>query len=148
MVSLRLAIRSKSQRKLSEQARVPRALSRGYPVIGIAVAARRQLHAPTLHGGVRFPGDAGECSFVQRVLICNRCDRILTMTPRAKKLVEQLESWPEEDQEELVEYAREIEARHTGEYHSTPEELEAIDEALGEVARGEVASKEEIEAAF
>ena len=70
------------------------------------------------------------------------------MTPRAKKLVEQLESWPEEDQEELVEYAREIEARRTGEYHPTPEELEAIDEALGEVARGEVASKEEIEAAF
>ena len=70
------------------------------------------------------------------------------MTPRAKKLVEQLESWPEEDQEELVEYAREIEARRTGEYHATPEELEAIDEALGQVARGEVASKEEIEAAF
>jgi hypothetical protein len=70
------------------------------------------------------------------------------MTPRAKKLVEQLESWPEEDQEELVEYAREIEARRTGEYHATPEELEAIDEALGQVARGEVASKEKIEAAF
>ena len=30
------------------------------------------------------------------------------MTPRAKKLLEKLESWPEEDQEELVEYAREI----------------------------------------
>jgi hypothetical protein len=70
------------------------------------------------------------------------------MTPRAKKLVEQLESWPEEDQEELVEYAREIEARRTGEYHATPEELEAIGEALGQVARGEVARKEEIEAAF
>jgi hypothetical protein len=70
------------------------------------------------------------------------------MTPRAKRLLEQLESWPEEDQEELVEYAREIEARRTGEYHATPEELEAIDEALGQVARGEVASPEEIEAAF
>jgi hypothetical protein len=41
------------------------------------------------------------------------------MIPRAKKLLEQLESWPEEDQEELVEYAREIEARRTGEYHAT-----------------------------
>jgi hypothetical protein len=70
------------------------------------------------------------------------------MTPRAKRLVEQLESWPEEDQEELVEYARGIEARRTGEYHATPEELEAIDEALGQVARGELATKEEIEAAF
>jgi hypothetical protein len=70
------------------------------------------------------------------------------MTPRAKKLLEKLESWPEEDQEELVEYAREIEARRTGEYHATPEELEAIDEALGQVGRGELASKEGIEAAF
>lgn len=57
-------------------------------------------------------------------------------------------SWPKEDQEELAEFAREIEARRTGVYHATPEELEAIDEALGQVARGEVASKEEIDAAF
>jgi hypothetical protein len=34
------------------------------------------------------------------------------------------------------------------EYHPTREELEAIDEALEQVARGEVASKEEIDAAF
>ncbi|HEY7300992.1 MAG TPA: hypothetical protein VH684_24140 [Xanthobacteraceae bacterium] len=70
------------------------------------------------------------------------------MTPRAKMLLEQLESWPEEDQEELVEYAREIEARRTGVYHATPEELAAIDKALGQVARGEIASEEEVEAAF
>jgi hypothetical protein len=63
-------------------------------------------------------------------------------------LLEQLESWPEEDQEELVEYAREIEARRTGVYHATPEELAAIDKALGQVARGEIASEEEVEAAF
>ena len=45
-------------------------------------------------------------------------------------------------------FAREIEARRTGAYHATPEELAAIDEALGEIARGEVASKDEVEAAF
>ena len=33
-------------------------------------------------------------------------------------------------------------------YHADPEELEAIDEALGQVARGEIATPEEIEAAF
>jgi hypothetical protein len=44
--------------------------------------------------------------------------------------------------------AREIEARRTGVYHATPEELSAIDEALGQVARGEVASRQEVEAAF
>ena len=70
------------------------------------------------------------------------------MTPVMRQLLERVESWPQEDQEELAEYAREIEARRTGEYRATPEELEAIDEALGQVARGELASKEEIEAAF
>jgi hypothetical protein len=70
------------------------------------------------------------------------------MTPKTKTLLEQVESWPQEDQEELAEYAREIEARRTGVYHATPEELAAIDEALGQIARGEIASKEEVEAAF
>jgi hypothetical protein len=70
------------------------------------------------------------------------------MTPTTKKLLERVESWPAQDQEELVEYAREIEARRTGVYAATPEELVAIDEALGQIARGELSSKEEIEAAF
>jgi len=70
------------------------------------------------------------------------------MTPATKKLLEQVESWPRQDQEELAEYAREIEARRTGFYDATPEELAAIDEALGQVARGELATKEEVEAAF
>jgi hypothetical protein len=70
------------------------------------------------------------------------------MMPATKKLLEQVESWPPEDQEELIEFAREIEARRSGVYHARPEELEAIDEALGQVARGQLVSKEEIEAAF
>jgi hypothetical protein len=75
-------------------------------------------------------------------------DMMIAMTPMTKKLLEQVETWPPEDQEELAEYAREIAARRTGVYHATPEELQAIDEALGQVARGELASKEEVEAAF
>ncbi len=70
------------------------------------------------------------------------------MMPLTKKMLKQVESWPEEDQEELAQFAREIEARRTGVYDARPEELAAIDEALGQVARGEAASKEEIEAAF
>jgi hypothetical protein len=57
------------------------------------------------------------------------------VTTITKKLLEQVESWPQEDQEELAEFAREIEARRTGVYHARPEELAAIDEALGQVAR-------------
>ncbi len=70
------------------------------------------------------------------------------MTQNAKDILKRVETWPQEDQDELAELARDIEARRSGVYSATPEELEAIDEALGQVARGEVASKEEIEAAF
>jgi hypothetical protein len=70
------------------------------------------------------------------------------MTPSTKRLLEQVESWPQQDQDELAEYVREIEARRTGVYEASPDELEAIDEALGQVARGQIASKEDIEAAF
>ena len=70
------------------------------------------------------------------------------MNQNTKDILKRIEAWPEEDQDELAEIARDIEARRNGVYHATTEELRAIDEALGQIARGEVASKEEIEAAF
>jgi hypothetical protein len=70
------------------------------------------------------------------------------MMQSTKDLLKRVENWPEQDQQELAEVIRDIEARRTGVYHATPEELQAIDEALDQVARGEVASEEEIEAAF
>ena len=66
------------------------------------------------------------------------------MSPSTKKLLEQVEFWPPEDQEELAEYVRDIEARRTGVYRATAEELQAIDEA----ERGGIALNEEVEAAF
>jgi hypothetical protein len=70
------------------------------------------------------------------------------MIRNLKEVLARAENWPESDQAELVELAREIEARRSGVYDATPEELAAIDEALGQIARGERASKEEVEAAF
>jgi hypothetical protein len=70
------------------------------------------------------------------------------MTPKTQKLLEQVQSWPEEDQDELAEYARDIEARRTGVYSATAEELQAIDEAIAELDRGEVTSEAEVRAAF
>ncbi len=70
------------------------------------------------------------------------------MISRLKEVLERAETWPESDQEEFFELARDIEARRSGVYRATREELAAIDEALGQVARGEVASKEQVEAAF
>ena len=70
------------------------------------------------------------------------------MTINLKKVLARAESWSEQDQEELAQLALEIEARHHGVYHATPEELKDIDEALAEVARGEIASEKEVEAIF
>ena len=66
------------------------------------------------------------------------------MSPNVKDILRQVESWPEEDQEELAEYARDIAARRTGTYRATPEELQAINEA----ERSGIATEEEVDAAF
>lgn len=68
----------------------------------------------------------------------------VSMSPNTKQILEHVGSWPEEDQEELAEYARGIEARRSGVYRPTAEELEAIDAA----DKSGVASHEQVEAAF
>jgi hypothetical protein len=70
------------------------------------------------------------------------------MSKRAEQLLERVASWPEEDVAKLEEAAREIEAWRSGEYHATAEELRAIDEAIAELDRGEVATPEQVRAAF
>jgi hypothetical protein len=67
------------------------------------------------------------------------------MSPATRKLLERVESWPEEDQEELVELAREIEARRTGVYTPSPAEERAIREGLAQLNRGEALSEAEME---
>ena len=58
-----------------------------------------------------------------------------------KAVLEGVRSWPQEDQEELVEIVREIEARRTGVYVLSDDERTAIEEA----ERSGVASEEEVE---
>ena len=48
----------------------------------------------------------------------------------------------------MQEAAREIEAWRRGEYHASIEELRAIDEAIAELDRGEVASDEQVRAVY
>jgi hypothetical protein len=67
------------------------------------------------------------------------------MRPTTRKLLERVESWPEEDQEELVELAREIEARRTGVYAPSADEEHAIREGLAQLGRGESLSEAEME---
>jgi len=66
------------------------------------------------------------------------------MSPSARKILEQVESWPREDQEELAEFAREIEARRSGVYVVDAEEDAAIREGLAQLNRGESVSEEDM----
>jgi hypothetical protein len=66
-----------------------------------------------------------------------------------KNLIARVQTWPEAAQEELVAVANEIENElQANEYLATSEELEAIDAAIAEIDRGEVAADAEVEAAF
>jgi hypothetical protein len=68
------------------------------------------------------------------------------MSPAAKQILEQVASWPEEDQEELAELAREIQARRDGVYAVSDDERKAIEEALDELNRGERVSDSDMSA--
>jgi hypothetical protein len=68
------------------------------------------------------------------------------MSPAAKQILEQVASWPEEDQEELAELAREIQARRDGVYSVSGDERRAIEEALDELNRGERVSDSDMSA--
>ena len=51
------------------------------------------------------------------------------MSNTAKEILERVAAWPEEDQQELAEIAREIESRRKGSYLLTTEEKAAIEAA-------------------
>lgn len=61
-----------------------------------------------------------------------------------KEVIEHAETWPLEDQEELAEYAREIEARRTGVYTMSDQERLAVGKGLAEADRGEFVSEERV----
>ena len=66
------------------------------------------------------------------------------MIKTAKQVLERVASWPAEDQEELAEIAREIEARRSGVYEPTPEEEAAIRQGIAELDRGEWISEDDM----
>lgn len=54
-----------------------------------------------------------------------------------KDVLDQAETWPQQDQEELAEYAREIQARRTGIYIMSDQERAAVRRGLAQADRGE-----------
>jgi predicted transcriptional regulator len=61
-------------------------------------------------------------------------------------VLEAVRSWPKQDQEELVEIAREIEARRTGVYVMSDEERAAVREGLDQARRGQFVPDDEMDA--
>jgi hypothetical protein len=100
------------------------------------------MHRCNQDGGLRYANPPYELSEWQG----RACYAIIVSmsTKQLQTLLERAQTWPEEDQEELAQIARDIEARRSGVYRPTPEELLAIDEA----DQSGVASDAEVEAAF
>jgi hypothetical protein len=59
-----------------------------------------------------------------------------------KDAIEKAETWPQQDQEDLAEYAREIQARRTGVYIMSDDERAAVERGLAQADRGEFVSDE------
>jgi predicted transcriptional regulator len=68
------------------------------------------------------------------------------MSPASKAVLERIQSWPIEDQEELAELALEIESRRSGVYRLSEEERTAVRAGMEAARRGDFATDEEIEA--
>jgi predicted transcriptional regulator len=66
------------------------------------------------------------------------------MNKTLREVLEQAATWPREDQDELAEYAREIEARRTGIYTMSDEERIAVRRGLAEADRGEFVPDERL----
>ena len=67
------------------------------------------------------------------------------MSPKVKEILRQVESWPEEDQEELAEVARGIESRRSGIYRLSDEERAAVRKGMDAARRGEFAPDDEMQ---
>ena len=67
------------------------------------------------------------------------------MSPGTKSLLEQVASWPIEDQEELAEVAREIESRRTGVYRLSDDERTAVRKGMDAARRGDFAPEDEMD---
>jgi predicted transcriptional regulator len=70
-------------------------------------------------------------------------------TKDLKSLLERVQSWPQEAQDELVDVANEIESElKNREYLATQEELRIIDAAMASIDGGEFATEAEVETVF
>src|SRR5262249_47774153 len=74
-------------------------------------------------------------------------DRSMTKE-QINAVLESVRSWPQEDQEELAEFAREIEARRAGLYRLSKTEREGVERGFKAMREGRFASDERITEIF
>jgi predicted transcriptional regulator len=67
------------------------------------------------------------------------------MSRTDKSLIKQIASWPEADQQEIAEVAREIESRRTGVYRLSDAERAAVREGIDAAELGHFAPEDEME---
>ena len=70
-------------------------------------------------------------------------------TDKLTEILERVEAWPADAQEQLAEFVLELDASlKDGDYQPTPEELAGIDRGLRDAAEGRFATEQDVEAAF
>jgi predicted transcriptional regulator len=67
------------------------------------------------------------------------------MSPGTRTLLERVQTWPEEDQEELADVAREIESRRSGVYQLSNEERTAVRAGMDAARRGDFVPEDEMD---
>jgi hypothetical protein len=70
------------------------------------------------------------------------------MTKLMEKALDAVRAWPADRQDEAAKLLLALDRLGPGPYQASSEELAAIDEALGQLERGERASPADVEAAF
>ncbi len=70
------------------------------------------------------------------------------MNKLVETLLERVADWPQEAQAEVVKSIVDIETKHFGIYKLSPEEHEAIEQALEEMRQGKFATDEDVAAVF
>ena len=68
-----------------------------------------------------------------------------TLVMKDKSFLKQIASWPEADQQEIAEVAREIESRRTGVYRLSDAERAAVREGIDAADVGHFAPEDEME---
>jgi hypothetical protein len=67
------------------------------------------------------------------------------MSPGTRTVLERVQTWPDEDQEELADVAREIESRRTGVYRLSDEERAAVPAGMDAARRGDFVPEDEMD---